>query len=772
MVQYNFVESMKKTLLAALSFVLSFSFLAAQPVASQKKFYTRGFIPIKSGPFTFEQPFIGGFNSTQFQPFDLNNDGIMDIVCFERTDNKVMPFIRLKYDHFRYAPEYESYLPDGDTYYKTADLNSDGKLDVFTLDEGSNLVIHLNLTKVTDTFPHFKNLGPQGYRNQYMPPFPILYNGLALSKTDIPEIKDVDGDGDLDIVTYDQGNAVYRMYSDVRADFKWPKDTFEFQLMDICYGYFNDFNNSVNLGDCPYQDKLKPRHSGGSSVLMYDNDEDGDLEMVISNIGFKHMFFLENGRKKFKTLYDTIVSYDTIFPRNTTRATSYYFPGGFLVDVDGDTIKDLVTSPTGGVTGFADIKETNQLWYYRNFGKNNKPDFRFQKDNLFQDYTLDLGGKTAPAFADYDADGDMDLFIANDGDFEVSGGHTDRIALFKNTGNADTPKFEFVTTDYLGLTSLKLADMIINFGDVDGDKDQDLLIGERTGKVLWFKNSGGKGKAFNLSIADTIFIAPPEIFGASNAAPAVYNFNNDSLPDLLVGYYYGGVKLFVNSGTISKPKYTMSPGNAWGMRANEWVFTDPDYTMLSYGNAVPTVLDIDHDGNDEVLLGTSYGRLRLYHPSGRSEFDSLSADKNWLWQMSLTDSIEPDFGSRIVTAAHDLDGDTIPEIIIGNSRGGLNIATALGSKSGKLAVQKLPKPEFKLYPNPAQSQITIERGNINGNWNIKIYSLLGKEMYSAVMLASESDITLHLPGLSDGVYMAEVSNGFTKTVKKFVIHKP
>jgi len=750
---------------------LGFSNLFSQPIASPPKYYTRGYLPIKSGIFTYTEPFIGGFNSTQFQNFDLNNDGIMDIVCFERTDSKILPFIRLKNKSLKYAPEYEAYFPAGQTYYKMADLNSDKKMDIFTLVDGNSLHIYLNTTKLGDSVPKFKDLGDMYYRNQYAPPFPILYNGLALSIADLPEISDVDGDGDVDIITYDQSNQIYKMFSDVRSDFSWNKDTFEFQIMDICFGYFNDYLNTINLGSCPYKDKLKPRHVGGASILMFDNDEDGDKEVVLSNIGSKHMTFLKNGKKEFNHRYDTMVLWDSIFPRNTTRACDYDFPAGFMVDIDGDSILDLVTSPNGDANNPGNVREINQLWYYRNFGKNNKPDFKFQKDNLLQEQTLDLGGKTAPAFADYDGDGDMDLFIANDGDWEKTKGTQDRIALYKNVGKKDSAKFEFVTGDYLSISSHRLSDLIISFGDVDGDGDADLLAGERTGQVWFFKNSGGKGNAMNLTLADSQFVKKPSGFGISNAAPVVFNYDNDSLPDLLVGYYYGGVKLFKNTGTKSSPSYTLSPGNAYGMRANEWVYNSPNWIMLSYGNAVPTVADFDHDGNQDVLVSTGHGIARLYHTAGHSVFDSLQADIDWVWQMNKTDSTRPDFGANLVSAAIDLDGDSIPEVIMGNSRGGLNIVTSKGSKVGVSVTHLYAKPAFNLFPNPSNGSLTIQRGNAFGNWEIGIYSVLGNKVYSTALLATEALVNLNLSSLPNGVYLAEVWNGISKSAKKFIINR-
>ncbi|MFN6048155.1 MAG: FG-GAP repeat domain-containing protein, partial [Bacteroidota bacterium] len=173
-------------------------------------------VRVFDGNFEIESPFWGGFNSPQFQPFDLNGDKSMDVIVFDRYDSKILPFVRLNNsDVFQYAPEYTARLPKGLYYYKTADLNADGEMDIFTLSESSNLLIYINRTTPGSSNLKFQDLGPWYYRNQYDSTQPIQYNPLSFSKFDMPEISDIDGDGDLDILSYDQGNYTYRLFKDV-----------------------------------------------------------------------------------------------------------------------------------------------------------------------------------------------------------------------------------------------------------------------------------------------------------------------------------------------------------------------------------------------------------------------------------------------------------------------------------------------------------------------------------------------------------------------------
>lgn len=738
--------------------------LLGQP-ADHPAYFVQGGLVIKENGIAFSQSMAGGLNSPQFYKIDVNNDGVMDLICYDRNDGKLLPFIRTKDSIFTYAPLHEKYFPKGHFFYKTADLNSDGKMDIFTLDETSNLIIHKNITAATDSFVRFEDLGPQYYRNQYVPPFPILYNAFSLSKNDMPDISDIDGDGDLDIVTYDPFYTIYVLYKDVRSEFSWPSDTFEFQKMDVCFGYFNDFNSAITLGSCPYKEKYKPRHSGGATCTLLDLDEDGDMEMLLSNIGQNGVWMIKNGKKEYAHDYDTMIAWDSIYPKNTVRATTYEFPGTYYFDVDGDGIKDLITAPNG----FSDVKETSQIWYYRNFGKNNKPDFRFVKNNWIAGDMVDLGAASVPAFFDIDFDGDQDMFIASNGDFGITTGVADRIAFYENTGTAKAPVFELRNKDFLNVSARGISDLNICFGDVDGDLDIDLVFGDRIGNVRWYENTAGPVSPAVFVYRDSFLIRASMVAGESNTAPAVFDYNGDNLPDLLVGMYNGSVALYANSGSIGNPKYTKISSNAWGMKGNEWKTNVQPQGFLSYGYAVPRVTDLDHDGIKEILIGTAYGATRLYRPNGRPVHDSLSADDGWLWQRSLTDSLIPDMGSRISPVAVDLTGDSIPELVFGNSRGGLLMATTSFTRLTSIPKIDYSKVQFGLFPNPAKDFVTLKRDHTTEDWTIRILDINGRLMRSGIILKHEKELGLSVGTLSPGMYLFEVNAKGSRNVVKFLI---
>ncbi len=706
------------------------------------------------GSFSIEQPFVGGFNSPQFCKMDLNGDQQMDLLIFDRFDAKLLPFIRSKGDVFLYAPEYESSLPKGLYFYKTADLNSDGKLDVFTLSESSDLQIFINKTPMGSKHPSFKGLGNWYYRNQFDSSFFNLYNPLSFSKFDMPEISDIDGDGDLDIVSYDQGNYTYREFRDVRVEKGWSKDTFEFQIMDVCFGYFNEgFDNSISLGECPYKDKLTPRHTGGSSCLMFDFDADGDKEMLISNIGFSRFVFLENGRKNVNHKYDTMIRVDTLFPQNTLPANKITFPAGYLIDASGDGIEDLLISPND----FVDVKETQQIWYYQNKGVANKPNFQFVKSNFLCEKTLDLGARSAPVFVDIDADGDKDLLVANNGDFSKTLGKSDRLALFENIGTKTKPIFQLKTLNYLSLSDSNYQHIVPTIGDIDGDGDQDLLLGLLSGKIVCFQNKAGPKKAIQWEFQTSNLLNNIPAIGESNAAPCVYDFNKDGVADILVGHYNGRISLFEGS-KLSEITYSLRSLNAWGARGNEWRADITQPNWKSFGYSVPLVTDLNGDGRQELLVGTAYGYTRLYQIDGHPYTDSLLNDTNWLLQYGISDSIMPRMGSRIIPTTAELTGDSLQEIVFGLGRGGLIWAASSATKLLDSRNSIMERPLFRIYPNPSNTYAYIERNStVHEQLSISVFSDKQSCVYRTVLLQSEKGVGIPLANLAPGMYFVKMT---------------
>jgi hypothetical protein len=173
---------------------------------------------------------------------------------------------------------------------------------------------------------------------------------------------------------------------------------------------------------------------------------------------------------------------------------------------------------------------------------------------------------------------------------------------------------------------------------------------------------------------------------------------------------------------------------------------------------MPEVTDLDKDGQQEVLIGTSFGKVRLYKPTGRSIYDSLSAIEGWFWQRTLSDSVEPDLGNRVNVASADLNNDSIPELIFGNGRGGLHFAKIPNAKvAGLRRYGNLETPG--VFPNPAFDKVTIHRKSISERWEMQLLDASGRFCRQWVMLPGERHFSAQIAGFSPGFYTISIFNG-------------
>lgn len=741
-------------------FLTSFGFLQAQKV-----FEVKTGPQIQVGEFELVNGFIGGLNSPQFTEFDLDRDGRNDLIVFDRADFKLYTFLRTQKNQFVYAPQFESQLPNGQNIYVARDMNSDGLLDIFTTSEGGDLLIFVNQTKTSDLKLSFRGIGPWYYRNQFPDNYTILYNPLSFGNayTDLLGIEDIDNDGDIDIVDYDQFNLTYMMFKDVRVEKNWSNDTFEFQNMDYCFGYFwEGFDAEIRLNRCPFDLnfplKLKPRHVGGASCWFYDEDGDGDMEMYMANLDFKRVTRLVNGKSDFNHDYDTMILVDTMF-LDGKSFDSYVFPAGYMIDVNGDGLKDMVIAPNAAI----ESKEKNQIHYYKNHGTKQKADFKLERDNFIVEQMLDLGGFTSPSLADLDGDGDKDLLVLSNGDYSVTQGLHDRIAYFENQGGIDNPVFKLKESNFLGLSDSSIINGSLATGDIDNDGNLDLLIGTLSGQLFWFENEGGAWK-YRTSQLLSLNMAS----GESSWSPAMIDYNSDGITDLLIGFYNGNVALLKGKGAVnSVPQFELITKSAWGIKSNEWLENLSDPTFSTFGYASPAVGDIDFDGNLEIVVGGFNNVLRVYHIENHDPFDSLIAEENILFNSFNGDTTQYKIGGRLKPCLGNLAADSVLELIVGNIKGGLTFATHIKSQPTSIDVANKQLNFQPPYPNPVKqgNRLTVPTPNSRVSWGISIHDLSGKCVYTGVINVNEPAISIETNSLGKGFYFIEYQD-YSTDVKK------
>ncbi|WP_421947758.1 FG-GAP repeat domain-containing protein [Phaeodactylibacter xiamenensis] len=186
-------------------------------------------------------PFAGGLNNPQPNEVDLNQDGLTDLVIFDRTGNVLLPFLNTG-GAFAYAPGYARYFPEllGD-WIIMRDFNDDGIMDIFGQSQRTEFVqgVLVYTGYYEDGHIAFERL-PLKHPNNIIP-F-VLSNGtttqLYVSNVDYPAIDDLDCDGDLDILTFNPAGGYIELYANQSIEEGYGRDSLIFELVETAGAVF------------------------------------------------------------------------------------------------------------------------------------------------------------------------------------------------------------------------------------------------------------------------------------------------------------------------------------------------------------------------------------------------------------------------------------------------------------------------------------------------------------------------------------------------------
>jgi hypothetical protein len=679
-------------------------------------------------------PWAGGMNSCQFSKLDINLDGIKDLVVFDRTGDRIMPFLTVQSGEifeYKYAPEYAEYFPQLSHWAIFADYNGDGREDIFTYSPGyAGLKVYRNISNThldfrLEVYPFLTSFQGGGYVN------------ILVTYADYPAIYDLDGDGDLDILTFWGLGSFVEKHRNMSVEKYGNSDSLDFMKTDFCWGYFaeSDESNLITLDTClrcgswggmeavergsvgsrhPYIKKPdvilseakdpsasqdQNRHTG-STFQVLDLNGDDLLDLLLGDVDYPNLVALYNGGS-----VDTarIVAYDWQYPTDGVPINLFSMPAAFYDDFDNDGINDLLVAPFDPNPFLSNNFQS--AWFYHNDGSNDQPQFNLKSRSFLQDQMIDVGAGAYPVFCDIDQDGLMDLLIGNYGYYDTSyydqfmtlhTEHTSQVAWLRNTGTADHPAFTFMDRDFAGASALDLKGLAPAFGDLDGDNDADMLLGCEDGTIIFYLNTASPGEPMSLTLSQLNF---QDIDVGAFSTPQLFDLDRDNLDDLIIGEKGGNLNYYHNSGTFQNPAFTLVTDSLGKVSVT-------DYSISLDGFSVPffyrDALDQTH-----LLVGSEKGDI----------FYFTGIDDNLLGEFTLSDTLaglislqefKADRGYRSAPALFDLDQNGHPELIAGNFSGGLEYFAGSGFPpvSG-LDENSLSIPEVIIYPVPATDQINI-----------------------------------------------------------------
>jgi large repetitive protein len=244
------------------------------------------------------------------------------------------------------------------------------------------------------------------------------------------------------------------------------------------------------------------------------------------------------------------------------------------------------------------------------------------------------------ATADIDGDGVPEIF---------SGALSGDVVLFDD--------FDIVTNPF-GLADVGTLS-VPAFVDIDGDGDQDAFVGGATSpRLVYFENTG--------SATRPAFAAPIAAPFGMPAIPGIafVDIDSDGDQDAFVPSR-SGLALFRNVGSATAPDFAFAAVNPFGLSG----ITDLNATLV--------FIDFDADGDSDLFVGGSDGRISFYENTGSAGAAAFAAPVVDPFNLA-------EVGKGPVSPAFvDANGDGDVDVWVGDADGNmslfLNVTTRFGA---------------------------------------------------------------------------------------------
>jgi hypothetical protein len=463
---------------------------------------------------------------------------------------------------------------------------------------------------------------------------------------------------------------------------------------NICF-VNNGTYNEVDFVYAPQYADLLPNFY--EWVITADYNMDGKNDIFTYSPGYGSMMV-------YKNISDTDMKFElvvypylkTLLPGGYVNlfVTSADYPGIADIDEDGDL--DILTfGVLGSFVGMhknmsmekygnadsLDYEHTTYCW--GNFAESDESNILYFDTCMPGTYYADSNiirnerhtGSTL-LLHDMDDNGLIDLLL---GDVDYPGLY----ALY-NTGTLADAYVGFAdtifpqNTEKIDLFSMPVA----AYTDVNNDEIKDLLVSPFDPGIITSRNKNSSWLYINsgtdtnpiFELQETDFLQSEMIDVGSGAYPVIYDWDGDGLMDLFIGNYgyykYSYyVNYFLHSVYSSQIAYFKNVGTVQNPIFELW---DDDFAGLSSlqkTSLIPSFDDINGDGNPDLLLGNSDGKI-IYVSYNKSE-DSFDV---------ITESyMDIDVGEYSAPQLFDLDKNGNKDLIIGEKAGNINYYHNLGS---------------------------------------------------------------------------------------------
>ncbi len=585
---------------------------------------------------------------------------------------------------------------------------------------------------------------------------------MQMNATDVPAIADIDGDGDLDILltNFAQGYNL-ELYVNMQAEQGLPCESLTYEQQTNWWG---------GITECEHCNDFKfgepcSSHDGQSVAAPMHTGHEGSTHL--------------------------------------------------LLDMDGDGDMELVL---GGVFCENLVLLENKGDRHNAIMDGFSPDFPAAKPASFNLFP-------AAFYEDVTFDGVPDLLVTTQAFEEIRDMDFQHSAwLYRNTGAADRPVFEFVQEDFLQGQMIDLGEGAYPaFADLDGDGDLDMLVGNDasyrngtySGSISFFRNTGTSLQpAFELVTNNYLGLHNKQLHSIK---PAFADVNSDGKLDLVLtlkGTGMGSSRVvwlrnlaaagqppafdFAQQQELLKiadgdvPAFADLDGDGnldllLGKAASNLEFyrntgtaSAPVYTLesSSFGGIGydfdrrflhPFIFDVDGDGTQDLLTVDESGGLRIYRHVAQGLNGTLAAETELL-ENELTQQVQATrLGSGLSITAAPLGGSGEQYLVLGSKGGGLYLLQQVSGYNGTPGTGE--NLMLQVYPNPHDNnQKEPVRVKASEPVQLEVFDVVGKRVFRSPGGMYARSQTLPVQGLQAGIYIvrATTASGAQATAKLLV----
>ena len=434
------------------------------------------------------------------------------------------------------------------------------------------------------TFTHFNGMSGEFYYPEIMPP------GVALF--------DYDNDGDLDVFIV-QGQMLGKK---TLADALFPPrdpSSLRGRLFRNDLEIHADGSRTLRFTDVTAGSGIDAR-GYGMGVATGDFDNDGCVDLYVTNLGPNQLF-----RNNCDGTFTDVTK------KSGTAGAGWSVSAAF-VDVDRDGRLDLFVghylnySIAGnircyGMAGGAGYCPPHVYTAQPSHLYHNEGDGTFTDVTAAAGIAAEFGPTLGVATADFNGDGWMDIYVANDGQPNQ---------LWINQRNGTFKNTALLAGAALGANGDAKSSMGVDAGDFDNDGDEDLFITELTGQGvdLYVNNGSGVFEELSARVGLRLVTLPFTGFGT-----AWLDFDNDGWLDLLT----------VN-GAVTENAAPGARHETFSLRQRKQLFRNTGHgrfeDVSDRAGAIFQVADvgrgaafgdIDNDGDIDVVVGNASGPPHL-----------------------------------------------------------------------------------------------------------------------------------------------------------------